>query len=159
MHEVEVRYSEALVRSAVRAFYWRALGRAYGWLFALAIPVTLFVSLLLEGNRSWLVGALGAFLVSFLLYLNAIYRAHHDNTVGALRSMVKPEARMVFSESGVSLSADTGTANLPWSRIQEVWAFPKFWLFLMSRSSFFTLPIDGVGEDVLAFIRAKTKVS
>src|ERR1700754_295340 len=117
MHEVDVQYSEPLVRAAVRAFYWRTLGRAYWLALALAIPATLFVSLLLEGNRSWLVGALGAFLLSFLLYLVIVYRAHFHNTVGAFRRLAKPEGRFVFSDSGVSISSDAGAANVAWSAI------------------------------------------
>jgi YcxB-like protein len=159
MHEVDVRYTKALVHAAVRAFYWRTLGRAYWLALALSIPVALFVSLLLEGNRSWLVGALGAFLLSFLVYLLVLYQAHHRNTVGAFRRLGKPQGRFVFSDSGVAISSDVGSANVPWSAIQCVWTFPRFWLFLTSPSSFFTLPTDGVGEDTLAFIRSKTKIS
>jgi hypothetical protein len=159
MHEVEVRYTEALARDAVRAFYWRTLSRAYGWLFVLVIPATLVVSLLLEGDRSWLVGALGALLLSLLAYLVAVYRAHYRNTVGAFRRLATPLGRFVFSDSGVSIASDAGTATLPWTAIERVWAFPEFWLFLMSSSSFFTFPIDGVGEDVLAFIRGKVRVT
>jgi hypothetical protein len=159
MHEVEVRYSEAIARAAVRAFFRRMLGRAYWLVLALSIPAALFVSLLIDGNRSWLVGALGAFLVSFLVYLLVLYRAHFDYTVGAFRRMVKPQGRFVFSDSGVSISSDLGSASLQWSTIQGVWTFPEFWLFLMSPSSFFTFPTEGIGEDVLTFIRSKTKVS
>jgi hypothetical protein len=42
--------------------------------------------------------------------------------------------------------------------VREVWAFPRFWLFLLSSWSFVTLPLEGVGEDVQASIRSKVEV-
>ena len=52
-----------------------------------------------------------------------------------------------------------GSATVPWSGVREVWAFPDFWLFLLSKSHFVTLPMEGVGESTRAFIRGKAKVS
>ena len=46
-----------------------------------------------------------------------------------------------------------------WSSVREVWAFPRFWLFLLSRSHFVTLPLEGVSEATLSFIRGKARVS
>jgi hypothetical protein len=102
-HQVDVRYTKALVRAAVRAFYWRAVGTAYGWLLALAIPATLFVSLLFEGDRSWLVGAIGALLASLVLYLAAVYRAHYRQTVGAFARMANPVADRLQRQRSIAL--------------------------------------------------------
>jgi YcxB-like protein len=161
MHQVDVRYSEALVRQAVRAFYWRTLRERFGWPGILAFIVSLaaLVFLVLGGDRSWIVGAVGACLLFVVLVFLAGYIAHHRNTVGRLRRMTNPQARLVFSDRDVSISSELGSATMLWDAVREVWAFPGFWLFLLSRSSFFTFPTEGVAEDVLAFVRSKTRVS
>ena len=65
----------------------------------------------------------------------------------------------MLRENDLTVSSDQGSATLPWSSVREVWAFPRFWLILLSRAQFITLPLGGVPDDTLAFVRSKTKVS
>lgn len=161
MHQVDVRYSETLARQAVRAFYGRTLRQRFGWSGAVAFIVTLaaLVFLVLGGDRSWIVGAVGMCLVFVVLVLLAGYIAHRRNTVGYFRRMADPRARLVFGETDLSIASELGSATLAWDSVREVWVFPRFWLFLLSRSSFFTLPTEGISDDVLAFVRSKARVS
>lgn len=73
--------------------------------------------------------------------------------------MTSPQARFVFADNDVTLVSELGSATIPWASIREIWEFPDFWLILLSRAQFITLPIAGVGEDTRAFIRGKIKVS
>ena len=69
--QVKLHYTEALVRSAIAAFWWRTVG----WKFviaALAVAVSVGY-LLLAGDRSWFVGALGAVLGLALVLVTALY--------------------------------------------------------------------------------------
>ena len=161
MHQVDVRYTEPLVREAVNAFYWRTLQRRFGWSgwVALVVTAVAFGVLVLGGDRSWVVGFTGAAILFVLLIFLAGYVAHYRNTTRRLARMAKPEARFVFTGQDVSISSDAGSATLAWTSIREVWAFPAFWLFLLSRSQFVTMPLEGVGDDVLALIRSKADVS
>jgi hypothetical protein len=161
MHEFDVRYTKALVHAAVRAFYWRTLRQRFGWpgLAALLISASALGFLLLAGDRSWVVGFAGACLILLVFILVWGYGAHLLGSTARFKRMAEPQARFVFREGDVSISSDAGAATLPWSSVREVWAFPRFWLLLLSRSQFITLPIEGIGEDALAFVRSKTKVS
>lgn len=161
MHRVEVRYTEPLVREAVNAFYWRTLRRRFGASGAIALVVTLiaFGVLVLDGDRSWVVGFTGACLLLVLLIFLAGYIAHYRSATGRLARMSSPEARFEFSAQGFAIASELGSASLTWSSVREIWAFPRFWLFLLSRSQFVTLPIEGVGEDVREFIRGEARVS
>jgi hypothetical protein len=161
MHQVDVRYTEPLVREAVNAFYWRTLQRRFGWpgWAALALTVAAFCFLIVTGGRSWLVGFMGAAILFVLLIFAIGYMAHTRNTTRRFARMAEPKARFVFTDLDVSISSDAGATTLAWPSIREVWAFPKFWLFLLTKSQFVTLPIEGVGEDVLALIRSKADVS
>jgi hypothetical protein len=160
-HQVEVRYTKALVRSAVRAFYWRTLRQGFGWLGLLAFALSsgALAFLVLAGDRSWVVGFTAACLLGLGLVLAWGYFAHFRNTTARFNRMAEPRARFVFRDADFSVVSDAGSATLPWSSVREVWAFPKFWLFLLSRSQFLTLPTEGIGQDVLAFVRGKVEVS
>ena len=48
---------------------------------------------------------------------------------------------------------------MSWASVREVWAFPQFWLILVSKAQFLTLPIEGVSDDIKALIGSKTTVS
>lgn len=161
MHQVDVRYSEALVRAVARAFYWRTLTRGYGLLGLLGFAMSLanLYFLLLAGDRSWLVGFVGATLLFLLLLMTVGYIIHHRNLVRRSRRMTNPQTRFVFSDKDLSFASELGSATLSWDVVREVWAFPRFWLIMLSRSSFLIVPTEGVAEDVLAFVRSKTRVS
>lgn len=161
MHQVDVRYTEPLVRAAVNAFFRRTLQRRFGWSGLAALVVTLLALgfLVLGGDRSWVIGFIGACLFFVVLTFAVGYAAHYRNATARLERMSKPEARFTFSDQDFSIASELGTASLAWSSVREVWAFPKFWLILLSRSQFLTLPIEGASEDVLALIRSKTNVS
>lgn len=161
MHQIDVRYTEPLVRAAVNAFFWRTLKRRFGWsgVFALVVTLIALGFLVLGGDRSWVVGFAGACLLFVLLIVAAGYIAHNRNATRRLKRMARPEARFVFTDRDFSITSEFGSASLAWSSVREVWVVPKFWLFLLSRSQFLTLPIEGVDKDFLALIRSKTTVS
>ncbi len=161
MHQVDVRYTQALARAAVRAFYWRTLRQRFGWsgFAAFIVSASALGFLVLAGDRSWVVGFTAACLLICALILAWGYVAHLRNTTARFERMAEPSARFVLRELDFTVSSDAGSATLPWSSVREVWAFPRFWLFLLSRSQFLTLPTEGVGDGVLAFVRSKTKVS
>jgi len=160
-HQVDVHYTRALVHSAVRAFYWRTLRQRFGWpgLLAFVVGTSALGFLILAGDRSRVVGFASACLLVCALILAWGYLAHFRNTAARFERMAEPRARFVFRDGDLSIASDAGSATLPWSSVREVWVFPRFWLFLLSRSQFLTLPTAGIGEDVLAFVRSKAKVS
>jgi cbb3-type cytochrome oxidase subunit 3 len=161
MHQVDVRYSQVLVRAAVRAFYWRTLRQGIGWpgLLAFVVGSCALGFLILAGDRSWLVGFAGACFLIFLFIISWGYIAHLRNTTARFKRMSEPQARFVFSDGDFSVTSDAGSATLPWASVREVWVFPEFWLFLLSRAQFLTLPTAGLSDDVLTFVRSKTKAS
>ena len=159
-HQVDVHYTEALARAAVRAFYWRTLRQGIGWLglAAFLVGASALGFLVLAGDRSWVVGFAGACLLIFVLIIGWGYVAHFRNTTARFKRMAEPRARFVFRDDDISITSDAASATLSWSSVREVWAFPGFWLFLLSKSQFFTFPTEGVGDDVLAFVRSKARV-
>ena len=161
MLQVDVRYTRSLVVAAVNAFYRRTLLRGFGWSGWASLIVTLiaFGFLVLRGDRSWVVGFIGGGILIIVLILAGGYIAHYRNTTGRFDRMTKPEARFVFSDEGFTITSDAGTSTLSWASVREVWAFPDYWLILLSKAQFLTLPIEGVSADIKTLIGSKTTVT
>ena len=128
MNKVTLRYTEPLLREAVRAFVFRALARRLGWLFLVAVTllVVAIASLLVQQERSWVVGFLVASFLFAGIFVAALYVAQHRNVIERFRQMRTPEATFRYDEHELTFASDLGTATLPWSAIKEVWRYPRF---------------------------------
>jgi hypothetical protein len=149
-HIATLEYSEALVREAVFAFWRRTVG--IGFFVALALLACSLAFLLWQGDRSWLVGAMGAFLFFGLGFALLLYVVHLRNALARFRGMGSPVATLELAEASFSLSSGLGSTSLQWSAVSEVWRFPTFWLLLFSKAQFVTLPLATVPVEARDFI-------
>ncbi len=158
MNENKLRYSEALLREAVRAFVFRAVLRQLGISFFIVVTLLIVILGLLisQHDRGWMGGFLIATILFVGVFLAVVYVAHFRNTIGRFRQMRTPEATFGYDEQQITLASEFGSATMPWSSITEVWRYPRFWLLLFSRSQFITLPLDCLDEQTQAFITRKT---
>jgi hypothetical protein len=152
---IRLHYTEALVHSAVRRFWWRTTG----WRFFAAIFLVLasFVGLLCKGDRSWMVGLLGAVLVLCIAFSVAVYVVHYRSSLGRLRRMRVPEATLELGEDSFRVSSDVGTSEMAWSVVTEIWSFPEFLLVFFSRAEFMTIPRADVDVEISDFIVRKAR--
>jgi len=159
MHHMTLRYSESLLRLAVRSFVFRAITRQFGTALFLAITVLfgLTIYLLVRNDRSWLVGFLSATILFAVGFIVAVFLAHYRNTIGRFRQMRSPEATLAYDEQLFTLTSELGSATMPWSAITEVWRYPRYWLLVFSPSQFVTLPIDCLDQNTKDFISRKTQ--
>lgn len=148
--QVTLTYAAALVRQAIRAFLWRSTGVQF--VVALGLLIALFCWCVIRGDRSWLVGALGAALAIICCLALMVYVMHFRNTVGKFNAMVDPNALFAGTDSTFCIKSSLGETTMPWSSITEVWCFPNFWLLLFSRAQFITLPLEKLTVEHRAFI-------
>ena len=151
-----LRYSEPLLREAVRTYVWRraVLENKRFWAVTMALLALLAWSLA-NGIRGWPI-AVQAFGVAIaFLFLAVLWRAHHVNTLGAFRRLTRPEAQLSFSETAVTVETDLGSGTLPWSTMTEVWEQPGYWMVFTSRNQFMTWPVAGLPEEVRAWLRER----
>jgi len=160
MHHTTLRYSETLLRSAVKSFVFRAITRQLGTTFFLAVAVVVGITayLLAQNDRSWLVGFLAATTLFVGVCIAAVFVAHQRNTIGRFRQMRSPEATLAYDEQQFTLTSELGSVTMPWSAIEEVWRYPHFWLLIFSHSQFVTLPIDCLDQNTRDFISRKTRM-
>ena len=154
MEVITLHFSEALIRRAVKAFWWRTTGWTYVAAFLLLLCP--FSYLLWIGHRSWYVGFMGAVLGLAVVFAMALYLIHYRASIMRFRRMQTPEATLELSEERFRVTSDVGTSELAWTAVTEVWTFPEFLLLFLSRAQFITLPIADLGKGARDFIVAKT---
>ncbi|MBZ5551728.1 MAG: YcxB family protein [Acidobacteriia bacterium] len=155
MTPIKLHYTEALIRKAVRLFWWRTIG----WRFVAAFLLVLasFVGLLWNGDRSWVVGLLGAVLALAVAFSGALYGIHYRASLGRLRRMRVPEATLELGEESFRMCSDAGTSELAWSAVTGIWSFPEFLLVFLSRAQFITIPTTDIDTGICEFIVGKAR--
>lgn len=156
-HVATLQYSEPLLRQAVFAFWRRTVG--VGFFLALALIACALGFLLWRGDRSWFVGALGAFLVFGLGFALLVYFVHLRNTLAKFKGMGAPIATLSLEDASFTMSSGLGSTSLQWSAVTEVWCFPSFWLLLFSKAQFVTLPLISVPAETQAFILSRVSAA
>jgi len=156
-HQATLTFSEPLIRRAVVAFWRRTIG--VGFFVALAILIVSLTYMVRAGDRSWVVGVLASVLAMGVGFPVLFFVAHYRNSMAKLRAMGSPTASLIASESALSLSSGAGSASLPWSSVSELWQFPTFWLLLLSKAQFVTLPLSGITPDAQAFILQRVRAA
>jgi YcxB-like protein len=156
-HRATLRYTERLVAQAVRAFWRKTIG--YGLLVAVALMIALLVWLLVEGDRSWIIGLTAAVVLLGIVMPVAVYFVHYRNSMGKFREMFRPVAEFVADDDIFTFSSDLGTISLKWNSVTEVWRFESLWLLLFSKAQFVTLPLEDVPGPMQAFILDRVKAS
>jgi len=155
--EVTLMYSEALLRKVA----WACLRRAVGWqgILALGLLVSCFAFLLLSGDRSWWVGAMGTTLLFAIAFGIAFFRVHLGRSLAKFRRLGKPTSTFAISADGFRVASTSGSIELPWNMISEVARFPEFWIFYSSRSYYMTFPLTGVGAEAQDLVLGKLRAA
>lgn len=157
MHHAILLYDKPLIRRAVRSFWWRVVGLRF--FMALAVVAVSLVMRIRGGDTSWVVGALASVLALGIVFMVALYVVHYRNSLHKLKAMGDAQATLDASETSLSLSSAAGTATLPWSGVTEVWQFKSYWLLMLSKSQFMTLPLASLTPEATAFILARIRAS
>lgn len=156
-YEIELTYSEPLIRYAVLRFWWRVVGVRF--LVALVLLIISLSALVRNGDTSWVVGSLGAVLTLAFTFIVALYFVHYRNSIRKFRVMGKPQATLVASEASLFISSGAGSTTLPWSSVAAVWQFTSCWLLLFSKAHFATLPLATIGPEARAFILERVRTA
>jgi hypothetical protein len=157
--DIVLKYTEPLLREVVRAYFFRLLARQLGWSFlaALLVVFVAVVYLVAARDSTILLAFVMASVFAFVAVIFAAYVAHYRTTLGRFRKMTSGEASLTYDEQRLTLSSELGSSTLPWSAIEDVWQFPRFWLLLLSPGQFVTLPLDCLDAGTREFILSKTR--
>ena len=148
-----LHYSEDLVERAVVAFWLHH----FEWKFWAAMLLTAACTayLVVLGDRSWLVGAVGAVLVVGLGVAASSFITQRRSALQRLRNLGLLEVTIEVHEAHLRMESGAGSSEIPWKLITEVWTYPDFWLVCLSPSQFFTLPTEDLTEEMRATLMAR----
>jgi hypothetical protein len=150
MLSVTLHYTPALVRRAAFAYVRRGLGRG-GWV-ALAVSVATLGYLVLSERDSWLAGAASGVGAAFFLFLVGLYFLHYRQGMAKLARMGEPHAVLQLTDSNLVVASQAGSSSIPWGTFTDLWRFPDFWLLIVDKGQFMTLPLSDLTEDARSFI-------
>jgi hypothetical protein len=141
------RYTHEMVRDAVKTYVLRRLfvEQKGCWIVGGAMAV-FFIYLLLNGQRDWLTGLVGAVAALPILLAIIVWRAHSVNTVGRFSRMNEPVAEIIFDGTSLSFASELGSAQVPWSQLTEVWQRPGYWMIFFDKNQFNILPDENMPE-------------
>jgi len=154
----DVSYTEAIARDAVRTYVWRRGFAGLKGLWAIEIlMLALLIWLVFSKGGAWQICIVGFATVLPPCLIMLIWIAHHRNTVGKFHDMADKRARFTLRDEDIDISSGLGGAQIPWSRISEIWERPAYWMIFTGKSQFFTLPIDTISAADRDFIRTKVR--
>ena len=150
---VELRYTEPVLRRAVRVFVSRRLLRR-GWLW-LAAAGLLLTSLVLGWwtGPSFAAGWGLASLVFLAAFVAAVWRAHSTNTVGRYRVMDPRTARFTFDAAAMTVASTSGRARCPGRASPPFGRSTVHGVLFLAPNHYMTLPTADLCAEAKAFLR------
>jgi hypothetical protein len=152
---VTLQFTEADVRTAVNCYWKRTVGVTF--VAAIVFLIAVFFWRAAEGDRSWVIGMLGAFLLLVVVVVAAAYVAPYRQSLAAFRALDPPEATMTLDEATLSIASSVGSSTVAWSAVKELWRFDGVWLLLFSKAQFVTLPVRCLSPEAQALISEKVR--
>jgi hypothetical protein len=156
-YQATLSYSKPLVRQAVFVFWRRTVG--IGFPVAFAVLGAGLAVLLMQGDISWVVGALATVFAVTIAFLLAIYAAPVRNAMRKLKNMDSSHLAFIAEEPSFAVTSRIASSTPAWTAVIEVWRFPTFWILLFSKAHFFTLPLAGVSPEMQVFVLQRIQAS
>ena len=153
MLTVTLHYSPALVRRSVLAYLRRGFGT--GGFLALAGLLVAAVFLVITQPGSWLAGAIAGAVAVLLLIIIGLYLLHYHQGMAKLARMQQPHAVLQLTESELIASSQAGSFSAPWSTFTGLWQFSDFWLLIIGKGQFMTLPLADLTDEARTFIASR----
>lgn len=149
MHETELHYSEELIINAVKSFFRRKIGVAVP---IFTVLITAFVIYnIIDGDRSWLMGAIGTLNVMLILFIGILYFSHKYFALKWFRRFDGGLVALSMDEDQFHLSSNVGSSHLKWNLIDKIWDFDGYFLVIFSLNEFVTVPTDQMSAEAKEF--------
>lgn len=153
LHTATLEYSRPLVKRVVRDYWVRHIGALLP--FVTGLMLALFAYLLWRGDRSWLVGLLGAVVLFSCSFMAATYSIHVKNSTARLKATGDSTATLELSDEALRLESQAGVSELPYDSVSDVWYREDYWILFLGPNQFFTIPTGDLDEDISTFFRSK----
>src|SRR5207249_11029517 len=140
----KVVYERDVISEAARRFVFRSI-RWDGFAVFFALVAALGY-LLATGDRSWIVGAVGAVLLLMAIFGVALYVVPYRRSPARFERMSAKTAELSFTESGLGMTSDLGQQEFRWQLVDRVWTYPRVWLLFIG-GTYMTLPPGSLDDE------------
>lgn len=153
----DVIYERPLLKRTLNLYLREKLEEGFGasGLLAILAVAVVLVWLIWSGNLSILVGIIAGLFPMLFVFIVVLFQSWHRLLDRQLAEMGSPSARVELDDEQISVTADTGKASISWRLFKELRTYPDCWLLVMEANRFVSLPLKGVPQEALDFIRAK----
>ena len=152
MLTVTLHYSPDLVRMSVFAYLRRGFGTSGFIAFAVLFAAAILFALTDPG--SWLAGVASGVVAVIILLFFGLYFLHYRHGMAKLARMQQPQAVLQLTDLELTASSQAGSFSAPWSTFTDLWRFSDFWLLILGRGKFMTLPLADLTEEAQSFIES-----
>jgi hypothetical protein len=133
-----------------------------GYFIALALLGGYFAYELISGERSWIIGLIGAVIGFGLIIPVAGIVGHIRIGQRKLAEMEDATATLTITDNCLIVQSAIGSSEITWKTITEVWQYPDYWLMLSGGSFLMTIPqseLDDVGRKSILAMLEKAKIA
>lgn len=102
---------------------------------------------------NWFLAVLAAVVILGTLLVIAILVTHYRHTRGRFRRLESPSAMLTLNCEQFTVTSEIDSSTMNWRAVSETWCFPEFWLVMLSKAQFVTLPLSGIPVEMQQFIR------
>ena len=136
----DLHYDEPLMRRLALERIRRQLG--VGYLLAMLLASVGLVSMLVEGDRSWVVGMVAAVVAMGVLVPVLGWRAQLTHSLATLRRLDPPVAHVV-ADDALRFESSAGSMVVRWSDLTRVLVLREAWI-LFAGQQHVTIPLAGL---------------
>jgi hypothetical protein len=150
-----VRYTESVVRGAVKRYFVYLLRHEVTWTLYIALAglIAFLIYDFSRGRVSWLDGVVGTVIVLVPVMVWVAYRAHLTQALAKLRHMREPVATFTATKDSLTATSDAGALTLPWRSFKSILDGEGFWVLVLKQRSTITLPLENIEPATLRFLR------
>lgn len=135
-------YTPQILRGAVFAYFRKIVGL---WFPILLVMLACFVAYQFNnGDRSWLVGALAAFVLLVTAIVGALFTSHLRHANARARELASEGVSLLLSEQSLQFQSALGSVELPWSRIASIIRAQDFLLIEFKGGGYSSIPLASV---------------
>ena len=148
-HRAHVVYDRDLIAEAARRFVSRSI--RWDGFAAFFVLVGVLAYLVATGDRSWIVGLVGAVVLLMAIVGVALYVVPYRRSLARFDRMSSKSADLLFTEGGLRMTTDLGQQEFRWKLIERVWTYPRVWLLFVG-GTYMTLPPGNMDEETKRFV-------
>lgn len=154
-YQINMTYSLPVLKKSVFRYWKRALGWRY--FIAMLFVSFCFISALIKGDTSWMMGAFAVIFTLGLLFGASVYLNNRYHVLGTFNALQDPTVTFKVYDEKFGLSSELGEGEWPWSAIKEIWQYPDTWLVFLARASYATFPLNTIPTEAQRFVLEKVE--